>query len=198
MQSKWVAEQLIRQAQQRGIPGSIYRPGIIVGHSQTGATNTQDLASRVLRGCYQLGVYPEQTISFNVVPVDYVGRAIVHLAQQPATLGQVFHLTNPQPTQIADIIKWSGSLGAELQEVSYPEWRTFLMQQAKQRLDNDLLPLLPLFSSDRPEQVKRQVDCQHALHYLADSDIVCPAIDRDLIELYAAYLTNLDFFEVSQ
>ena len=35
-QSKWVAEKLVRQAGERGIPHAIYRPGLVSGHSISG------------------------------------------------------------------------------------------------------------------------------------------------------------------
>ena len=36
-QSKWVAERLVLKARALGLPARVYRPGIITGHSQTGA-----------------------------------------------------------------------------------------------------------------------------------------------------------------
>ncbi|HEX9922937.1 MAG TPA: thioester reductase domain-containing protein, partial [Anaerolineae bacterium] len=197
MQSKWVAEELVWQAQERGIPCSIYRPGLISGHSQTGITNTQDLTSRLVKGSYQLGLYPDRNRALNIVPVDYVSRAIVHLSRQPGIWGQVFHLTNPQPTPLKDLVHWAGSLGATLQEASYREWRTALIDQVEQGIENELLPLLPFFSSDSPQQIEQQVDCQNTLRYLAGSDIVCPPMTPSLIETYVAYLIDSGFLELS-
>jgi nucleoside-diphosphate-sugar epimerase len=48
-QSKWVAEQLVVQARQVGIPVAIYRPGRLTGHSQTGASNANDLLDNLVR-----------------------------------------------------------------------------------------------------------------------------------------------------
>ncbi|MGC1396002.1 MAG: thioester reductase domain-containing protein, partial [Coleofasciculaceae cyanobacterium] len=45
-QTKWVGEKLVMAANARGIPASIYRPGMITGHSQTGASQTNDLIGR--------------------------------------------------------------------------------------------------------------------------------------------------------
>ncbi len=193
MQSKWVAEQLIRQAQARAIPCTIYRPGIITGHSQSGMTNTHDIASRLMKGSYQLGLYPDGQQEINIVPVDYVSRAIVHLSQQPETAGQVFHLTNPHATQLNNIIRWMSLGGATLQAVPYHTWRNTLIKQAEQKIENEILPLLPFFSSDRPEQIEQQVDCQNTLSFLAGSGIECPPINHELIETYVAYLRRVDF-----
>ena len=54
-QSKWVAEKLIEIGRERKTPISIYRPGRISGHSQTGACNSSDSLCRLLAGCVQLG-----------------------------------------------------------------------------------------------------------------------------------------------
>ncbi|HSB00522.1 MAG TPA: amino acid adenylation domain-containing protein, partial [Anaerolineales bacterium] len=54
-QSKWVAEKLVRQAGACGIPVAIYRPGLVSGHSLTGAWNTDNLISSMTRACVLLG-----------------------------------------------------------------------------------------------------------------------------------------------
>ena len=40
----------------------------------------------------------------NVVPVDYVARAMDHLAHQPGLDGRAFHLVNPRPQRNLDVI----------------------------------------------------------------------------------------------
>jgi thioester reductase-like protein len=50
-QSKWVAEQLIRTAGERGCPVVIYRLGTVTGHSKTGAWNTEDFQFRLFASC---------------------------------------------------------------------------------------------------------------------------------------------------
>ncbi|MEL6131229.1 MAG: non-ribosomal peptide synthetase, partial [Cyanobacteria bacterium J06628_4] len=58
-QTKWVAEKLILDARDQGIPITVFRPGVIMGSSQTGATNPNDFLSRSVKGCIQLGYYPD-------------------------------------------------------------------------------------------------------------------------------------------
>src|SRR6185503_18062323 len=61
-QSKWVAEKLVAQARARGIPYAIYRPGLVSGHSLTGAWNTQNLISSMTRVCMLLGSVPDLNV----------------------------------------------------------------------------------------------------------------------------------------
>jgi len=80
--------------------------------------------------------------------------------------------------------------------VPYQTWRAALIDRFQQGIKNDLLPLLPLFSGDRPEQLEQPVDCGNTLRYLTGSNIVCPPVDADLVGVYVAYLINSGFLEL--
>ena len=58
VQSKWVADKLVQAARARGVPVCIYRPGLITGHSETGAWNPSDVTSRMLRSWIELEAGP--------------------------------------------------------------------------------------------------------------------------------------------
>jgi len=113
-QSKWVAEALIRQAQERGLPVVIYRAGRIWGDSRTGImTQFNDLLSNILQGCIYLKKIPTVDTQINLVPVDYVSQSIVKLSLQERSLGQAFHLANPYSTS------WN-TLGEIMRSIGYP------------------------------------------------------------------------------
>jgi len=58
-QSKVIAEELVRIAQNRGLPACIYRPSRIMGDSKTGTNgNTKCMLSRLLKGCIELMQFP--------------------------------------------------------------------------------------------------------------------------------------------
>ena len=83
------------------LPISVFRPGMIVGDSATGAIktfNTFYFPLRLYLGG-QLPVMPAgRTQRVNLVPVDYVAEAIVRLTLEPAAAGLNFHLTAPYAT----------------------------------------------------------------------------------------------------
>lgn len=54
-QSKWIAELIVLEARNRGVPVTIFRPGYVTGDSKTGVMNTDDYLVRLLKGCIQLG-----------------------------------------------------------------------------------------------------------------------------------------------
>jgi thioester reductase-like protein len=105
-QSKYVAEKLVVEARNRGVPVSIYRPAWVSGHSVSGASTTGDLFNRVLKSCVQLKCAPLVDFSLDFVPVDYVASALVRLSLQEKQWNKTFHLVGRQR------ISWLEAIGS--------------------------------------------------------------------------------------
>jgi thioester reductase-like protein len=203
-QTKWVAEKLVTIARERGLPVAIYRPPLIAGHSYSGQWNTDDFTCRLIRGCIQMGAMPALDARVSFVPVDYVSRSIVHLAQKSQSLGQSFHLNNPHYCTWRQIGEWIDRQGYHLDLIPYADWEERLAQT---NADNALHSLLPFFqqrwsdaeldfaelSLQRP-----QLDCTTTVKLLATGNISCPPIDGDLLGTYFKYLTAAHFLQQPQ
>jgi myxalamid-type nonribosomal peptide synthetase MxaA len=48
--SKWAAEKLVRRASYQGLPAFVFKPGMITGHSKTGASNPSTLETSIRDG----------------------------------------------------------------------------------------------------------------------------------------------------
>jgi NAD(P)-dependent dehydrogenase (short-subunit alcohol dehydrogenase family) len=108
--TKHEAEGVVRNGLER--PWRIYRPGIVVGHSQTGEMDKVDgpyyffklirrIRSAVPQWMPMLGVEGRE---INIVPVDFVVRAMDHIAHQDDLDGRTFHLTDPNPPTAGEVI----------------------------------------------------------------------------------------------
>lgn len=99
-QTKYEGERLVQAARDE-LPISVFRPGMIVGHSRSGAIRTFNTLYYPLR-LYLTGrlrVLPaHRGLRVNLVPVDYVAEAIVRLTFAPEAAGLTFHLTAPDAT----------------------------------------------------------------------------------------------------
>jgi amino acid adenylation domain-containing protein/thioester reductase-like protein len=190
-QSKWVAERLVREARSRGFPVCIYRPGRITGHSRTGVGNNDDLFSRLLKACVQLGQVPELDDAFvtDIVPVDYVSQALAHLSLQESSLGRVFHLVHPRPIEWRRVIEWIGELGYPLETIPHDVW--IAERNRLGAISED--PMTAALSSSpvtepggsllRPPRF----ECRNTLDGLEGTPIVCAPVDRRLLETYFSY-----------
>ncbi len=108
--TKFESEKIVREEAE--VPWRVYRPAVVVGHSETGAMDKIDgpyyffplfktLRDNLPNWIPLVGVDLGDT---NVVPVDYVAKAMDHIAHQPGLDGQAFHLVNPEPISTVDLV----------------------------------------------------------------------------------------------
>jgi len=92
--TKLEAEELVQEAKSE-LPVTIYRPSLIVGDSTTGRIRKffgfYEFLKLALRG--KLRVLPaDQDARMDLVPTDYVCKAMLYLNDLPAAAGRTFHL----------------------------------------------------------------------------------------------------------
>jgi thioester reductase-like protein len=199
-QSKRIAEQRVQMGRDRGIPITIYRLGAVSGSSQTGVFNRNDFLYRLLLGCVQLGSVPDRAMILDLLPVDYVSRAIVILSQQPTAIGQAFHLVHPQPVASQIIFEFLLSRGYAVDCLNYAAWRDRLMAIAQSDPTHVLYPLLTLLpTTDRPSTALPDISPRYSTHNTQKSlqltKLRCPAIDQALLTVYLNYLIQSGLLE---
>ena len=193
--SKWVAEKLLDLASERGLPVYIYRPGMIIGHSQTGICSTNDLLSTGMKGCIQLGIAPDLNIMIDMIPVDYASRSIVHLSKHNTSLEKVFHLVNPPSVYLNQLFGWIDSLGYPLKLVPYEKWAAELKVQQKS-LESSFRALMPMFlSEEEMTSGLLKFDNQNTLNGLKNSDIIFPPVSPELLHTQFSYFIKMGFLE---
>ncbi|MDX3697437.1 amino acid adenylation domain-containing protein [Streptomyces europaeiscabiei] len=182
-QSKWAAEVLLRQARQRGLPVSVYRPTRISGASAGGLGPTSDYLWLLLKGCVEVGMVPNDTEEiFDLVPVDYVSRVVLELSRQ--TGSGTFHVATEHFLRLTDAARYLRALGYQVSEVPLSKWR----QAVEGEPANAAFPLLTLLPADVGSSggdAPRVFDAHATRHALAGRGIHCPAVDE---ELFAGYV----------
>ncbi len=195
-QSKWVAEKLVAQAGARGIPYAIYRPGLVSGHSISGAWNTDNLISSMTRACVMLGSFPNLDVMVNIVPVDFVSTTILHLSKDPENLGRIYHLDNPEPLHFSKLADWLTSQGLHARTVSFDEWRAELFKQVAHMPSDGWEPYLPLIEEVEEKQVfMPEFDLSNTLTGLNGSGIHCHPVNTELLSAYFKYFIPRGFLE---
>ena len=138
--TKFESERIVRD--ECPVPWRVYRPAVVVGHSETGAMDKIDgpyyffpLFKRMrdnLPGWMPLvGVDLGDT---NVVPVDYVAKAMDHIAHKPGLDGQAFHLVNPEPISTVDLVNTFASAA------NAPQFAVPVDRSVTARLPTAMLP----------------------------------------------------------
>src|SRR4051795_10542713 len=110
--SKFESEKLVREEVEA--PLRVYRPGIVVGHSQTGEMDKIDGPYYFFKLLQKLRhALPEwfplagpEGGQTNLVPVDFVARAMDHIAHIPDDdlPSDTFHLVDPEPMSVGQTL----------------------------------------------------------------------------------------------
>ncbi len=108
--SKHESEKIVRDEYKRDY--RIYRPGMVVGDSRTGEMDKIDgpyYFFKLIQRIRQMLPPWMPTIGLeggriNIVPVDYVVDAMDYIAHQPDLERKCFHLTDPDPMRVGDVL----------------------------------------------------------------------------------------------
>jgi NAD(P)-dependent dehydrogenase (short-subunit alcohol dehydrogenase family) len=94
------------------VPWRVYRPAIVVGHSKTGEIDKIDGPYYFFKLIQKFrNALPPwmPTVGIeggriNIVPVDYVVDALDHIAHKKGLDGKCFHLTDPEPRRVGEVL----------------------------------------------------------------------------------------------
>ena len=197
-QSKWVADTLVHTARARGVPASVYRPGILTGAQDTGACTTETFMNHLLRGWVQLGSTMRYDLRVELVPVDYFAAAVAHIALSGAA-PDTYHVPGAHTLDMDEIADHMIGYGYPLRPLPYPRWREELVAAIERGEENALAPYLALFGPDRPaEEIglagsRPEFDTTRLTAALAGTGIEIRPVDRELMGRYLRYFVDIGY-----
>ena len=199
-ETKWVAEKLVGIARERGLRTAIYRPGDITGTAQDGIWKVEDLISRSIVGCIQMGSFPEIQVNLHLTPVDFVAASIVHIAFQSGCVNHGFNILNEHLMPVDQFYRLLGKLGYQVGHQPFDQWCSKLESCPSE--ENVLRVLSCLFTSKQKtgEDLITRFGAKQAVmettntnNLLAGSDIICPAVDEKLMECYLTHFSQCGY-----
>ncbi len=106
--TKFEAERIVRESK---LAFRIYRPGLVVGSSENGEADRTDGPYYAFKLIQRLRDALPAWVpligleggEINIVPVDFVARALDVIAHKPGLDGQTFHLTDPRARSLGDV-----------------------------------------------------------------------------------------------
>src|SRR3954453_7757293 len=210
--SKFESEKLVREAITGGL--RVYRPGIVVGHSQTGEMDKIDGPYYVFKLIQRLRyalpqwfplIGPEGN-PLNLVPVDFVAKSMDHIAHlsDDQVHGNTFHLTDPEPLSRGQVINefLKAAHAPRLNARLDPKMKAIIPKPARQmvrqipairRIRRNVLadlgiPEAALESGD----FRAQFDSRETQAALEGTDIFVPPLDTYAYRLWDYWERNLD------
>ncbi len=208
--TKHEAERVVRAECSR--PLRIYRPGVVIGHSRSGEIDKIDgpyYFFRLIKKLRETLPPWMPTIGLeggriNMVPVDWVASALDHIAHKPKLDDHTFHLTDPAPRRIGEVLNLFARAGHAPQMSMRLDARMFGFIPGSLRAALGNLP--PVRRMARallrdlgiPAEVLRFVnyptrfDCRETERALKGSGIVLPKLDDYAWRLWDYWERHLD------
>lgn len=190
----------------------VYRPGLVVGDSQTGEMDKIDgpyYFFKLIQRMRQMLPPWMPTIGIeggriNIVPVDFVVDAIDHIAHAKNVAGRCFHLVDPTPYRVGDILnifaraahapQFSLRINAALLGfIPNSVKKGLLALTPVRRIRNAVMKDLGL-----PEDIitfvnyPTRFDCRETSAALKGTGIECPRLDDYAYRLWDYWERNLD------
>jgi len=194
------------------VPWRIYRPGIVVGDSATGEMDKIDgpyYFFKLIQRMRQALPPWMPTVGIeggriNIVPVDFVVQAMDHLAHAKGHDGKCFHLVDPQPLRVGEV------LNAIAKAAHAPSMSLFinaaLFGFIPRGIKKGMMSLTPvrrirnavMKDLGLPDDIMTFVnyptrfDCRQTQQALAGSGIAVPRLDTYAWRLWDYWERNLD------
>nr|WP_260859493.1 amino acid adenylation domain-containing protein [Streptomyces cupreus] len=203
VETKWVAEALLRKASDAGLPVAVYRLMDITGSSGTGVMNTSSELAALFDFIARTGLCPDVRLPLDFLPADHLARAIGHISTRRPAHGEVYHLTNPRPTLLNSLAERLRRRGYPVQEIPYAEWIAALVKYAAGHPTDPITPFVPLFvdrcaraditvSEMYFQDVFTEFTRGNAERALVNAGIDIPPVDAKMMDRYIDFLQQAD------
>jgi NAD(P)-dependent dehydrogenase (short-subunit alcohol dehydrogenase family) len=209
-ETKHESEKLVRQDCQ--VPWRVYRPGLVVGDSRTGEMDKIDgpyYFFKLIQRLRQLLPPWMPTVGLeggriNIVPVDFVVDAMDHIAHKKGLDGKCFHLVDPSPKRVGEVLNTFAKAGHAPAMSLYVNAALFGF--IPKGIKKGLMALTPVRRIQKaimkdlglPEDILTFVnyptrfDCREATAALKGSGIEVPALETYAWRLWDYWERHLD------
>ncbi|NUT24478.1 MAG: NAD-dependent epimerase/dehydratase family protein, partial [Streptomyces sp.] len=138
---KWVSERLAERAERDGMRVRIWRPGLILGDSRSGACNPKDMTWRLIVASLAVGAHPADDRLLYSAPVDVVAKAIVAGLTGPGAVGRAQHLVHHEPLSIRGLFAALSGAGLPTTPLPPARWQQLVRERALDTGDDALAPV---------------------------------------------------------
>jgi amino acid adenylation domain-containing protein/thioester reductase-like protein len=201
--SKWVSEKIFMTASEHGVPCNIFRLGLVFADTLLGRYDASQWGYRIIKSSLLSG-YGIRNFRYDMIPtpVDYVARAIVHLAQRRAEGRGIFHISSSSQRLDGVFERCNAVADTSLELMPLHDWMGQLKRLHQEGSSAIEAPLIEFAFSMGAESLHEQqqgvgsdtltFDCAETRRELEDGGIVAPVLDDNLLALLVQNMFTQD------
>ncbi|MFJ8119904.1 non-ribosomal peptide synthetase [Bacillus mycoides] len=197
VESKFIAEKLVREAMKEGVPATVYRVGNLVGHTRNGKfqQNIEGNAFyRLIKALLLLKKAPDIQTKVDLVPVNFGSEVIVGLTCTEQSKGETFHICNPVQLEWQQFIAHLQQTGYSLELIQGAEFMNLFTNHALSEEQRYALELLIPVLEETEKNSEAIITCHHTQQFIKALGIVCEHPNQEWISKLISYGKEIDFF----
>jgi len=190
-ETKWVSENIIHIARERGLRAAIYRPGEITGDNKTGIWKYSDSISRTIKSIIQTKTYPDIDMKIHMTQVDYIAEAIIYISKQGKSYGKAYNLLNSVHISVKELGRIINECGYETKSIDYDTWKENLFKSYNEHPLKLLESLFKTVKSNPNENFELRtstmapiLETKNTDNALIGTSIKCEPMNAELIRKY--------------
>jgi thioester reductase-like protein len=197
-QSKFEAEEMVRASSKDGLKWIVVRSGYIMGDSKNGfypfgITSVPGVFYDYIKTAIEMKTFFNSPLYFDVTPVDYISRAIVHFSTQNKNIYEIYHLCNPNPCTLNDIINCVIKYGYKIDIVNFNRFLNKIKN--KDNSYRSMATELTLLNYSDDSYGYSSVDATYTKEILEEVGIICPKVDEKLIKIYLDHCIEVGYLK---
>jgi len=201
VESKFLAEKLVREAIKEGVSATVYRVGNLVGHTLDGRfqENIEGNAFyRLIKAILLLQTAPDIHTFIDLVPIDFASKAIVQLVCTKETEGETFHISNPVQLEWKPFVEYLKQSGHPIKIVNIEQFMNLFKDNTLSDKQKYALELMVPLLEETAENSLSIPTCQDTQRFLQEVDVVCELPDAKFVANLIDYGSRLGFFPTSR
>lgn len=201
--TKFMAENLLFESMNSGLPVSIYRIGNLTGRLSDGQFQmniSENAFYNRLKTVLEAGVIPESMMNslLEFTPVDVCSEAILRIFQTTGSRGRVFHLFNHNLYRVQDLQSSLESLGVSLEMID----DSSMMKLITEKENNSDYYSALISMGNQNAQTKTVetpigIDSEYTIGYLSELGFKWPKIESTYLKKVIRYTRDVSYINIS-
>ncbi|MEK7434812.1 MAG: thioester reductase domain-containing protein [Cyanobacteriota bacterium] len=198
-QTKWVADKMVWRAMKKGLPVNIYRLGMLSGLGESGIYHKlSEFLPCFLKGSIQIGIFPDIATKIEMVPIDFVVKALVNISKNNEIFGKTYQMNHPDAMTAAGFSNFMNKYGYPVRLLPWDIWKNHLLKLGSELRNNALYPYVDFIKVLQEHQTYMpEMDMSNFLNSIKNTNLVCDN-QNILLQKYFDYFVEQEYLPKPQ
>lgn len=195
--SKLQAEKLIYKAGEEGVPVTVYRAGNLTCRFDNGKFQkniNSNAFYRMIKAMLLLGKAPKANCYLDFTPIDYASKVVVALASKEGTVGETFHICNPEQILYSSVVDMINNFGYKVELIDNAEYEKYLFDNSIDKDKEGVELAIAQLDGDGVDDWSYRFACPNTIKHADEECFDYTLIDQEFINRMLKHGIEVGYF----